>query len=98
MQHIPLAIICLGINQAQPERYRTILKIQINKSISATEGILCGTESARCVDFCAASWWQVNLRAATIPPRCPQRDFPIGDAVATPVGYGKHRFTPANFS
>jgi hypothetical protein len=27
----------------------------------------------------------------------PEADFSIGDAGATPLGYGKHRFTPANF-
>jgi hypothetical protein len=36
--------------------------------------------------------------SVSMPVLCPQRDFSIADAVATAVGYGEQRFTPANFS
>jgi hypothetical protein len=82
MQHIPLEIVCLGINQARPEqdvRCRMILKIQISQAISTTEGNLCGTESAR---YRMAS-------GKILPLVMPSR---------RPSGLVKHRFRPANFS
>lgn len=77
MQHIPLEIVCLGINQGRPEqdaRCRMILKIQINQAISTTEGNLCGTKSAR-----------YRLAGGKI--------LPLVMPSRRPSGLVKHRFT-----
>jgi hypothetical protein len=82
MQHIPLEIVCLGINQARPgqdARCRVILKIQISQAISTTERNLCGTESAR-----------YRLASGKI--------LPLPMPSRRPSGLVKHRVRPANFS
>ena len=82
MQHIPLEIVCLGINQARPGqdvRCRTTLKIKFSQAISTTEGNLCGTKSARYWSACA------QILPLVMPSR-------------RPSSLVKHRFRPANFS
>ena len=82
MQHIPLEIVCLGINQARPRqdaRCRMLLKIKISQAISTTEGNLCGTESAR-----------YRLASGKI--------LPLVMPSRRPSGLVKHRFRPANLS
>jgi hypothetical protein len=95
-QHIPLATVFLGILPQTPQRngpWPEILKMALGQSFSPVRSASKGR----------SNWLaeERRLNAAISPHRMsagPKGIFFIASAAATMLGYGKHRFTPANFS